>query len=199
MVLVGDGLRVGTVTGHIPLKDVPDAITTAGIMEKAPPLRPEPAARLRRGEAADRRAGLNPTPATGAPWAARTASASSRPCGSSTTRTSWPSDPTRPMASSGSGAYKQFDGVLAMPTTGGAGAVQALSFGQGVNYTAGLPVVAPVPTTAPAWPSPERARPTKARSGRRLAGLRRAPGPRAVEGNDGQPLKEAKKPARTKG
>ena len=35
MILVGDGLRVGTVTGHIPLKDVAEAVTTEKIMSKA--------------------------------------------------------------------------------------------------------------------------------------------------------------------
>src|SRR5690606_25600561 len=35
MLLIGERLRVGTVTGHIPLKEVPEAITTERIMVKA--------------------------------------------------------------------------------------------------------------------------------------------------------------------
>jgi len=41
----------------------------------------------------------------------------------------------------GSGAFKQFDGVLAMYHDQGLAPFKALSFGAGVNFTAGLPVV----------------------------------------------------------
>ena len=41
----------------------------------------------------------------------------------------------------GNGSYKHFDGVLAMYHDQGLAPFKALSFGHGVNYTAGLPVV----------------------------------------------------------
>ena len=41
----------------------------------------------------------------------------------------------------GSGQYKKFDGILAMYHDQGLVAFKALSFGSGVNYTGGLPVV----------------------------------------------------------
>lgn len=41
----------------------------------------------------------------------------------------------------GSGAYKDFDGVLAMYHDQGLAPFKALSFGRGVNFTAGLPIV----------------------------------------------------------
>lgn len=41
----------------------------------------------------------------------------------------------------GSGAFKNFDGVLAMYHDQGLAPFKALSFGRGVNFTAGLPVV----------------------------------------------------------
>ena len=41
----------------------------------------------------------------------------------------------------GSGAHRKFDGVLAMYHDQGLAPFKAMSFGQGVNYTAGLPVV----------------------------------------------------------
>ena len=41
----------------------------------------------------------------------------------------------------GSGAFRNFDGVLAMYHDQGLAPFKALSFGRGVNFTAGLPVV----------------------------------------------------------
>ena len=41
----------------------------------------------------------------------------------------------------GSGAYKNFDGVLAMYHDQGLAPFKAMSFGRGVNFTAGLPIV----------------------------------------------------------
>ncbi|MCB0795529.1 MAG: 4-hydroxythreonine-4-phosphate dehydrogenase PdxA, partial [Flavobacteriales bacterium] len=41
----------------------------------------------------------------------------------------------------GSGAYRHFDGVLAMYHDQGLAPFKALSFGNGVNFTAGLPIV----------------------------------------------------------
>ncbi|GLR18987.1 4-hydroxythreonine-4-phosphate dehydrogenase PdxA [Portibacter lacus] len=41
----------------------------------------------------------------------------------------------------GSGQYKKFDGILSMYHDQGLVGFKALSFGQGINYTAGLPVV----------------------------------------------------------
>ena len=41
----------------------------------------------------------------------------------------------------GNGSYKHFDGVLAMYHDQGLAPFKALSFGHGVNFTAGLPIV----------------------------------------------------------
>jgi len=41
----------------------------------------------------------------------------------------------------GNGSYKHFDGVLAMYHDQGLAPFKALSFGNGVNFTAGLPIV----------------------------------------------------------
>ncbi len=51
----------------------------------------------------------------------------------------------------GSGLYKKFDGVLAMYHDQGLLPFKALSFGSGVNYTAGLPVVRTSPDHGPAY------------------------------------------------
>ncbi len=51
----------------------------------------------------------------------------------------------------GSGAFKKFDGVLAMYHDQGLVPFKALSFGEGVNYTAGLPIVRTSPDHGTAY------------------------------------------------
>jgi 4-hydroxythreonine-4-phosphate dehydrogenase len=51
----------------------------------------------------------------------------------------------------GSGGYKQFDGILAMYHDQGLTAFKVLTFGSGVNYTAGLPIVRTSPDHGTAY------------------------------------------------
>ena len=51
----------------------------------------------------------------------------------------------------GNGTFKQFDGVLAMYHDQGLAPFKALSFGLGVNYTAGLPIVRTSPDHGTAY------------------------------------------------
>jgi len=141
MLLVGDGLRVGTVTGHIPLKEVATAITTDRIMSKARLLHQS----LQRdfGIATPRIAilGLNPHAGDGgtlgsedkeriAPAVRRLSEEGIQAMG-----------PYAADGFFGNGSYKHFDGVLAMYHDQGLAPFKALSFGHGVNFTAGLPIV----------------------------------------------------------
>ncbi len=141
MILVGEGLRVGTVTGHIPLKEVAEAITTEGILSKARLFHQS----LQRdfGIASPRIAllGLNPHAGDGgalgnedkeriAPAARRLQEEGILAMGP------YPSD-----GFFGNGSYKHFDGVLAMYHDQGLIPFKTLSFGNGVNFTAGLPIV----------------------------------------------------------
>ncbi len=141
MLLMGEGLRVGTVTGHIPLKDVASAITTDAILTKARLLHQS----LLRdcGVATPRIAilGLNPHAGDGgalgsedreriAPAVRRLQEEGIHAMGP------YPAD-----GFFGNGSYKHFDGVLAMYHDQGLAPFKALSFGHGVNFTAGLPVV----------------------------------------------------------
>jgi 4-hydroxythreonine-4-phosphate dehydrogenase len=141
MILVGDGLRVGTVTGHIPLKDVAEAVTTEKILIKARLLHQS----LQRdfGINTPRIAllGLNPHAGDGGtlgnedrerivPAVRRLNEEGIQTMG-----------PYAADGFFGSGTYKHFDGVLAMYHDQGLAPFKALSFGHGVNFTAGLPVV----------------------------------------------------------
>ncbi len=141
MLLVADGLRVGTVTGHIPLKDVASAITTDRILTKARLLHQS----LQRdfGIATPRIAilGLNPHAGDGGALG----SEDKERIAPAVRRLNEEGIPAMgPYAADGffgSGSYKHFDGVLAMYHDQGLVPFKALSFGNGVNFTAGLPIV----------------------------------------------------------
>lgn len=141
MLLVASELRVGMCTGHIALKDVAAALDTKLIIDKARLMHDS----LTRdfGIAQPRIAvlGLNPHASDNglmgdeekkiiAPAVRELASAGKIVMG-----------PYAADGFFGSGAHKQFDGVLAMYHDQGLAPFKALSFGNGVNFTAGLPVV----------------------------------------------------------
>lgn len=141
MLLVGDGLRVGTVTGHIPIKDVSNAITTDKIMAKARLLHQS---LLRDFGIVDPRIailGLNPhagdNGTLGSEDKERIAPAVRRLNDEGITAMG----PYAADGFFGNGSYKHFDGVLAMYHDQGLAPFKALSFGHGVNFTAGLPIV----------------------------------------------------------
>lgn len=141
MVLVGEGLRVGTVTGHIPLKEVAEHVTTERILGKA---RLFHQSLLRDfGVVTPRIAvlGLNPhagdNGTLGSEDRDRIAPAVRRLNDEGILAMGpYPAD-----GFFGSGGYTHFDGVLAMYHDQGLAPFKALSFGHGVNYTAGLPIV----------------------------------------------------------
>lgn len=141
MLLVGDGLRVGCVTGHIPLKDVSTAITTERIMAKARLLHQSLLRDFGVVEPRIALLGLNPHAGDGgtlgsedkeriAPAARKLNEEGIKAMG-----------PYAADGFFGNGSYKHFDGVLAMYHDQGLAPFKALSFGHGVNFTAGLPVV----------------------------------------------------------
>jgi len=141
MILVGEGLRVGCVTGHIPLKDVAAAITADRIIAKARLLHQSLLRDFGVLEPRIAILGLNPHAGDGgalgsedkeriAPAVRRLNDEGIRAMG-----------PYAADGFFGSGGYKHFDGVLAMYHDQGLAPFKALSFGNGVNVTAGLPIV----------------------------------------------------------
>lgn len=141
MLLVGEGLRVGCVTGHIPLKEVSAAITTERIMAKARILHQSLLRDFGVIEPRIALLGLNPHAGDGgalgsedkeriAPAARRLNEEGIKAIG-----------PYAADGFFGNGTYKHFDGVLAMYHDQGLAPFKALNFGHGVNFTAGLPIV----------------------------------------------------------
>jgi 4-hydroxythreonine-4-phosphate dehydrogenase len=141
MMLVADQLRVALVTTHLPVREVADAITSDAIFEKLVLLNeslktdfaiPNPRITV---------FGLNPHAGDGGVLGTEEieiitpAIIAAREAGINCTGPS-PAD-----GWFGSKSYRHFDAVLAMYHDQGLAPFKALSFGTGVNLTAGLPVV----------------------------------------------------------
>ena len=141
MLLVHDGLRVGLATGHISLKEVAAKLTKERIMSKIQILNET----LKIDFGIERPTiavlGLNPH------------AGDEGVLGDEEERIIRPAivelkkrgiiamGPFAADGFFGAGQYKKFDGVLAMYHDQGLAPFKALSFSEGVNYTAGLPLV----------------------------------------------------------
>lgn len=141
MLLIADGLRVGVVTGHLPLSQVAGAITSEKILHKLRILNKtlfEDFA-IRKPRIAvlglNPHAGDNGTLGTEEQTVIMPAIAKAMEEGI-TAYGPYPAD-----GFFGSGTFAKFDAVLAMYHDQGLAPFKALSFNAGVNYTAGLSVV----------------------------------------------------------
>lgn len=141
MFLVADNLRIGVATGHIALKDVATTLTSSAIKKKLELMSESLVFDF--GCISPRIAVLGLNPHAGdngligdeektiiAPAIKDAQNAGVNAFG-----------PYSADGFFGSGAYKDFDGVLAMYHDQGLAPFKAMSFGRGVNFTAGLPIV----------------------------------------------------------
>lgn len=141
MLMVNDGLRVGLISGHVPLRAVGKNISKEKIIQKIQMLDKS----LRVDFGLERPAiavlGLNPHAGDGG-LLGREEEDLIRPAiveakkGGVLVQGPFPAD-----GFFGSGQYKKYDGILAMYHDQGLVPFKALSFSEGVNYTAGLPFV----------------------------------------------------------
>lgn len=138
MILMKDKLRVGLITGHIPISKVSEAITPELIKEKVSIMHQSLQQDFAINKPKIAVLGLNPH------------------CGDNGVIGSEDEDTIRPILQEiqkegklvygpyaadgffGSDSYKAFDGILAMYHDQGLVPFKTLSFGEGVNYTAGL-------------------------------------------------------------
>lgn len=141
MVLAGDNLRVGLVTAHVPLKDVASTITKELVMKKIRLM--HDALKVDFGGERPSIAVLGLNPHAGEEGMLgdeeekiiRPAVVEMKKKGIMVMGP-FPAD-----GFFGSGQFNKFDGVLAMYHDQGLAPFKALTFGQGVNFTAGLPYV----------------------------------------------------------
>ena len=151
MIMVCDRLKVGVVTGHIPLKDVPAQLTTEKILKKLRLMKSS----LQRdfGINAPKIAvlGLNPHCGDGGIIGDEEKNLILPAIEAAAAEDIMAYGPYSADGFFGLGNYSKFDAVLAMYHDQGLTPFKALAFEDGVNYTAGLPIVRTSPDHGTAY------------------------------------------------
>ena len=151
MIMVCDKLKVGVVTGHIPLKDVTSAITTEKILSKLRLMK----ASLVRDFCIDAPKiavlGLNPHCGDGGLLGDEEQQIILPAVQAAVEEGIMAFGPYSADGFFGLGNYAKYDAVLAMYHDQGLTPFKALAFEDGVNYTAGLPIVRTSPDHGTAY------------------------------------------------
>ncbi len=151
MIMVSDQLKIGVVTGHIALKDVPKNITTEKILKKLRIMK----ASLQRDFGVDAPKiavlGLNPHCGDGGLLGEEESQIILPAVQQANAEGILAFGPYSPDGFFGLGNYAKYDAVLAMYHDQGLAPFKALAFEQGVNYTAGLPIVRTSPDHGTAY------------------------------------------------
>ena len=151
MIMVCDRLKIGVVTGHIALKDVAKSITKEKILSKLRLIK----ASLERDFGVDAPKiavlGLNPHCGDGGLLGDEEQQIILPAVQEANAEGILAFGPYSPDGFFGLGNYSKFDAVLAMYHDQGLTPFKALAFEEGVNYTAGLPVVRTSPDHGTAY------------------------------------------------
>jgi len=151
MIMVSDQLKVGVVTGHIPLRDVPKSITREGILGK---LRIMKASLERDFGITDPKIavlGLNPHCGDGGLLGDEEQNIILPAVKEAQAQGIQAFGPYSPDGFFGLGNYSRFDATLAMYHDQGLAPFKAIAFADGVNFTAGLPIVRTSPDHGTAY------------------------------------------------
>lgn len=151
MMMVSGALRVALVTSHLPLKDVPAALTKEKVVSKIKVL--EASLKKDFGIQRPRIAvfGLNPHASENGKMGSEEEDVIIPAIKEATSAGIFAAGPFPADGFFGSNARAQFDGVLAMYHDQGLAAFKALAFEDGVNFTAGLPIVRTSPDHGTAY------------------------------------------------
>ncbi|MCB9171110.1 MAG: 4-hydroxythreonine-4-phosphate dehydrogenase PdxA [Flavobacteriales bacterium] len=141
MLLVGEGLCVGTVTGHIPLKDVAQAVTTEKVLAKSRLLHQSLQRDLALASPRIALLGLNPHAGDGGTLGTEDREKVLPAVRQLQTEGILAMGPYSADGFFGNGTFQHFDGTLAMYHDQGLIPFKTIAFGHGVNFTAGLPIV----------------------------------------------------------
>lgn len=141
MLLVSGDLRVGVATGHIPLKDVPGKLTKKLIVNKLEMM--DHSLRKDFGIVKPKIAvmGLNPHAGEKGLLGDEEGKVITPAIAQAKDNGIFAFGPYAADGFFGSSNFRNFDGILAMYHDQGLAPFKALSFGAGVNFTAGLPIV----------------------------------------------------------
>lgn len=151
MFMVSQTMKVGVVTGHIPLKDVPSSITQEKIISKLHLLNDS----LKRDFGVDMPKiavlSLNPHCGDGGLLGNEEQNIIRPAVEEAVNQGILAFGPYSPDGYFGLGEYSKFDATLAMYHDQGLEPFKALSFSDGVNFTAGLPIVRTSPDHGTAY------------------------------------------------
>ena len=151
MIMVSDQLKVGIVTSHIPLKDVPGALSVDKIMNKLRALNQS----MERDFGIDSPKiavlGLNPHCGDGGLLGDEEQSVILPAINAANEEGILAFGPYSADGFFGLGNYSKFDAILAMYHDQGLAPFKALAFENGVNFTAGLPAVRTSPDHGTAY------------------------------------------------
>lgn len=151
MILAGDELRVGLVTGHIPLKEVAKTLTTDDIVAKIRQLNDALLSDFGIRKPRIAVLGLNPHAGDGGLLGNEDAKIIEPAVKTAFEKGILATGPFSADGFFGAGTYKKFDAVLAMYHDQGLIPFKTIHFGEGVNFTAGLSVIRTSPDHGTAY------------------------------------------------
>ncbi len=151
MIMVCDRLKVGVVTGHIPLKEVVGQLTTEKILSKLRLMKTSLQRDFGIGTPKIAVLGLNPHCGDGGLLGDEETQVILPAVKAANEEGILAFGPYSPDGFFGLGNYMKYDAVLAMYHDQGLTPFKALAFEDGVNYTAGLPVVRTSPDHGTAY------------------------------------------------
>ena len=141
MLMISERLKVGVVTGHIPLKDVPASITEEKILSKLRLMKQSLEQDFRIDNPRIGVLSLNPHSGDSGLLGTEEQTIIIPAIKRAVEEGILAFGPFSPDGYFGMGHYEQFDATLAMYHDQGLAPFKAIAFEDGVNYTAGLPVV----------------------------------------------------------
>lgn len=151
MFMINDRIKIGVVTGHIPLREVPDSISVDKILSKLCLMK----ASLRRDFCVDNPKiavlSLNPHSGDGGLLGNEEQNIIIPAIEAAQAEGINAFGPYSPDGFFGLGQYSRFDATLAMYHDQGLEPFKALAFTDGVNYTAGLPIIRTSPDHGTAY------------------------------------------------
>lgn len=151
MIMVSDQLKVGIVTTHIPLKDVPGALSVEKILHKLRSMKKSLERDFGIGTPKIAVLGLNPHCGDGGLLGDEEQSIILPAINAANDEGILAFGPYSADGFFGLGNYSKFDAILAMYHDQGLAPFKALAFEDGVNYTAGLPAVRTSPDHGTAY------------------------------------------------
>ncbi len=151
MLLVGDDLRVGLVTNHVPIKDVASLVTKERVLNKLQMMHETLNIDFGIEKPLIAVMGLNPHAGDEGTIGEEELTQIIPAIEEAKRNGIMAMGPYSADGFFGSGAFKQFDGVLAMYHDQGLVPFKVLAFEAGVNYTAGLPCVRTSPDHGTAY------------------------------------------------